>query len=112
MLDQYIDKSKTVSYYKQDAQSRKNDIVYSLKNNNIVHYTTFAICTSDKDQSYLYNIDAMMASQVVSKPTVNGYSGTCIGVNCDFISNLDTISLYKYLNYSWISKNKVLVIQK
>jgi len=112
IADQFIDKTIAINYNKENAQNRTKEIVNLLENKNVKQYNAFAICVKNKEELYKYNIDAMIASQVVNKPTINGYSGTCMGKNCDFIVNLDTISLYDYLNFNWIKKNEVLVIQR
>ena len=95
---------------KYESQQRKESIINSLNNSNNNNYAAFAVCTQNNNELMFINIDAMMASQVVLKPTVNGYSSTCIDQICNFLYKPDSTSLYNWLDLKGIDKKSVLII--
>ncbi len=110
LLDQYFNPKNVYSFNKYEAQNRKELVINYLKNNSVQNYSAFAICSTNKDQIIFFNIDAMMASQKILKPTVNGYSSTCFGPICDFLCKSDSASLNNWLSLNNFNSSKILII--
>lgn len=111
LIDQYFNPNVVNTFNKVDAQQRTEYIIKSLTNSSVQNYSAFAVCAQNNDQSMFINIDAMLASQAILKPTINGYSSTCVGPICDFLYTSDTTSLYNWLYVNNINKDSVLVIK-
>jgi len=110
LIDQFFNPKVVNTINKYESQQRKESIINSLNNSNNSNYEAFAVCTQNNNELMLINIDAMMASQVVLKPTVNGYSSTCIDQICNFLYKPDSTSLYNWLDLKGIDKKSVLII--
>ncbi len=110
ILDQSIIKQNpSPTYSKLESQNRITTLTKKIVNKE--NYSSFAYCPIDKTEPiFAYHIDAMLLSQTINLPTVNGYSGTCPGLICEFINQLDTTSLYKWTNENKINKKDVLIL--
>lgn len=104
-----ITNNPSATYNKLESQNRIIELTkqtYNLKNK-----TCFAYCPTNKAENlFNYNIDAMLLSQTINLPTVNGYSATCPGPICNFITTLDTTSLYGWTNQNNVNKEKILIL--
>lgn len=109
VMDQTIISKPAPTYNKLESQNRIFRLTKQIKN--IKNKTCFAYCPTNKiELLFVYNIDAMLLSQSINLPTVNGYSATCPGPICDFISVLDSTSLYGWTNQNNINKDDVLIL--
>ncbi len=109
LADQAIVSKSSLTYSKAESQNRINELMKQTKN--IKNKTCFAYCPTNKTEKiFVYNIDAMLLSQIIKLPSVNGYSSTCPGNICDFITTLDTASLYQWTNLKSINKEEVLIL--
>jgi len=110
VLDQaIIIQNPSPTFNKLDSQQRINKLAKKIGDKE--KYSCFAYCPIDKiEPNFAYHIDAMLLSQAINLPTVNGYSATCPGPICNFINQLDTTSLYQWTSANNINKKDVLIL--
>jgi hypothetical protein len=109
LTDQFIKSKEMMTINKAGIQQRVLTIANELQKNNLSQYDAFAYCPGVPDYIGIYNIDAMLASQLVNLPTVNGYSSTCPGTICDFLINMNLSSLKIWLNEVKLKEEKILI---
>lgn len=110
LLDQAIIEKPYPTYNKIEAQNRIARLVEKAKS--ITNEKCFAYCPVTKTEPvYFYHIDAMLLSQKIKLPTVNGYSATCPDYICNFITTLDTTTLYQWITLNNIPKDKIFIIK-
>jgi len=109
LADQFINSKEMVTFSKAENQQRISNIVNKLVKYDLSKYDAFAFCPDNADGIGIFNIDAMLASQLVNKPTINGYSSTCISAICDFLISMDISSLKKWIAEENLNKEKILI---
>lgn len=109
VLDQTIVSKPSAVYSKLEAQDRISDLRKKVRFLDSIQ--TFAYCPEkiELPLSY-YNIDAMLLSQEINIPTINGYSATCPNSICNFITTLETNNLFQWVELNKLDENKLLVI--
>jgi hypothetical protein len=110
ILDQAIISKPSWNFNKSESQNRINELENQITNN--TNKTCFAYCPTNKTDPFpFYNIDAMLLSQTINLPTINGYSATCpIQTLCNFITGLDTTDLYEWSKYNNLNKENILIL--
>jgi len=107
-IDQYKISEKNFAYPKNLAQKRIENILKHFNRNNN-NFDAFAVFTNSENQIDA-NIDAMRASQKVLLPTLNSYSSTCIGINCDFNGQRNFEAFNKWAEFYNIEKKRIFII--
>ena len=108
VADQYMSGENIGSYSKAESQARITAIKNKLVANNFENYKCFAYIPDDYSISIYNNIDAMLASQDLNIPTVNGYTADCPGEYGDFWQTHSAIALHRWMRFKntdiWNSK--------
>ena len=109
LTDQFIKSNEIGTFSKIEDQQRVLKIVDKLKKNNFSQYNAFAYCSDKPDGIGIKNIDAMLASQIINTPTINGYTSNCPTAICDFLINMDMLSLKDWLKNEKINEKTILI---
>ena len=111
----FIDNSfvaeRTIRAKKTEIIARRVTTVNSIKSQLSSEHIAFAVLDG-KEQFFLTQLDAMVASNYVHLPTVNGYSSGCPGEFGEFFSNVNEEGLMKWLNFKEIDSSKVLILRR
>lgn len=111
----FIDNSfvaeRTIRSKKTEITARRVDTINSIKGKLKSDHIAFAVLDG-KEEFYLTQLDAMVASNYVHLPTVNGYSSGCPGEFGEFFSNVNEQGLMKWLDFKNIDSTKVLIIRR
>jgi hypothetical protein len=114
VLDHYKSSETIGTYNKKFSQERVGKVKQKLIENNYQNYNAFAYMPDDKSDAATYvQLDAMLASQSLNIPTINGYTATAPEVFDGFWGEHDAQTLHLWLrkNKMDIWKNKILLIK-
>jgi hypothetical protein len=106
--DNLFDASNMPKKEKKDLIARKTQLINEIRKCNYKSKTAIAYINSTQD-SYITNIDMMLASQQLGKPTINGYSSYAPGDIGDFSRNNNKDGLIKWLDSQHIKHNEILI---
>lgn len=109
IIDQTVVLKPSAVYNKFDSQNRIKNLLGKAKNIDETHCFAY-VPKIIEYPNFVYNIDAMLLSQKINVPTINGYSATCPNSICNFITSLDTTTLYQWTEQNKILKNKIIII--
>lgn len=110
LLDQTVISKPSPVFNKKESQKRIVDLIEKTRNISDDVECIALIPKKIDNPLFIYNIDAMLLSQRINIPTINGYSATCPNSICNFITKLDSTSLFQWTNKNNISKDKLFII--
>lgn len=103
------------AYNKKEAQTRISLVEKKLAENNYRAYTAFAYTPYNEtgESANDIQIDAMLASQSMGIPTVNGYTATCPVEFGDFWRDYNLKALERWLSFNRleIKRDSILMIK-
>jgi hypothetical protein len=76
VIDQSVKKSSFISFSKAESKQRIEKLVTKVKSKDYSNYEAFIYMPNEDHLSFANQIDAMLASQELNFPTVNGYTAT------------------------------------
>lgn len=94
---------------KAELVERKDKLLKTISSENIKNYESIALLDT-VNASYSTHLDAMLVSQYLNKPCINGYSSYCHDNFGEMFIKCNKSGLIKWLNYNHIDSKKVLII--
>jgi len=107
--DNLFDASNMPKKEKKDLIARKTQLLNEITNCDYKTKTAIALINSTQE-SFITNIDIMLVSQLLGKPTINGYSSYAPCNIGEFCQRNKMDGLLKWLNSEHIKRNEVLIL--
>ncbi len=109
--DQFVWKSGLNLYSKSDSQQRITKLKEELKQQNCQRYNYFAYLPLSHHEVYKFHVDAMLASQDLRIPTINGYSAFSPKEYEAFFEHPDRQRLNKMVDDHVIPTKVLLIVE-
>lgn len=111
LLDNSFVPERVIREKKEQIVARRIAVIKEVKAQLDKNYSAFAI-VGGHEEIYLMQLDAMLASNHVHLPTVNGYSSNCPPELGEFYLQMNNAGLQKWLELNNIDTSKVLIIER
>lgn len=111
VLDNSFTQDNLIRRSKEQIVERRETTIHQIKKAIQPEHEAFAIL-NDKEDTYITQIDGMVASNYIDIPTVNGYSSGCPPEFAPFFHEAKNESLQSWLTSSKIDSSTVLIIQR
>lgn len=109
-IEQLGNPKKASRLDKELVQSRIEPIVEAINKSDKKNYVAFAYLPKVDEAPYVVQLDAMMASQIVSMPCINGYSATSPAEFTPFWMHYNENGLKQWLMFNHITEDQILII--
>jgi len=107
--DNLFDATNMPKKEKKELIARKCQLINEIKKCDYKSKKALAYINSAQE-SYITNIDMMLASQQLGKSSINGYSSYAPAEICDFLSKNKNEGLNKWLDSEYLKCNEVFVL--
>lgn len=110
ILDNSFVGERVIRSEKQEITYRREKLIAEVLKEKEDKHIAFAFIDPN-NQFFVNHLDAMIVSEYVGIPTVNGYSSACPGEFGEFFSNADQKGLSRWLNHNKVDSTKILLIE-
>lgn len=111
LLDNFTFSDSINKHSKKESQERISKLKTKIKNYDLKDFDAFVYTQESDFEVYKYHVDAMLLSQEIGLPTINGYSGMVPFKNDDFFEYPSKQSFYKFVFEEKLETNKVLILE-
>jgi hypothetical protein len=110
VTDQAVQKGSMMSFSKKESKQRIENLISKIEKSDYKKYEAFVFLSNQNDFGYAEHIDAMLASQKLNFPTVNGYTASYPLRYYNLIWHNNEDGLQEWLSSKNINPSKILII--